>query len=77
MANSVQPFTLKPFFEATISNAVILFENGDESLLITILGYLNRTLEDGSVQEANKFVIAEIISDLVSDSDCSSKVNGI
>ncbi|RZC36873.1 uncharacterized protein BDFB_008470, partial [Asbolus verrucosus] len=74
LANSVQPFTLKPFLELTIYHAVELFKNDNEEQLLTILKHLKATLNDETIQESNKIVIAQIISSVVDDIDISSKL---
>ena len=73
----MQPFTLKPFLEGTIYNAVELFKNGSEEVLNNILVHVKHTLKDEDIQEANKLVIAQIISDVFNESDNSSKVRFI
>jgi hypothetical protein len=69
LGNSVQPFALKPFLEVTILNAVELFKVGSKDQLVTILRHLEDTLRDETIQEANKIVIAQIISDVFNQTE--------
>ncbi|EFA06297.1 hypothetical protein TcasGA2_TC009164 [Tribolium castaneum] len=74
LANSVQPFTLRPFLETTITTSVDLFKNGDEKQLNEILIYVKNTLRNKEIQEANKIVIAQIISDILAETSITSKL---
>ncbi|XP_044265602.1 uncharacterized protein LOC123011943 [Tribolium madens] len=74
LANSVQPFTLRPFLEKTITTSVDLFEKGNEKQLNEILIHLKNTLRNREIQEANKIVIAQIISDIFAETPITSKL---
>lgn len=74
LGNSVQPFALKPFLEVTILNAVELFKVGSKEQLVTILRHLEDTLRDETIQEANKIVIAQIISDVFNQTEICCEV---
>lgn len=70
LANSIQPIVIKPFLVNTLQ--VLLATTNDT--FENSLRHLRTVLDEKDVQEVNKTVIEEVLTDLVSLSDTNSKV---
>ncbi|CAG9764402.1 unnamed protein product [Ceutorhynchus assimilis] len=70
LANSIQPVLLKPFFQNSLHHA--LNANTDD-ILETFLRYLKEVLDDDILQDVNKRIIEEVLTELVFISDLSCK----
>ncbi|CAH0551491.1 unnamed protein product [Brassicogethes aeneus] len=72
LANSLQPLTLKPFFETSIKFGISL-EKEDSIFLGTILEHLKEVLADKGIQDINKTTISEVLVDIFYNTEKSSK----
>lgn len=71
LANSIQPMVLRPFFENTLWYA----GRDRNPYFEEVLDCLREVLEDDDVQDVNKNVIEEVVTELVFISNVSSEVS--